>query len=127
MDIRLYSVIYDAIAEVKSALEGILEPITKETIIGHAEVRQTFNIPGVGTICGSYITDGNAARGSLVRLIRDNVVIYTGRISSLRRFKDDVSEVQQGYECGIGIENFNDVKEGDVIEPFVTEEVARTL
>ncbi len=127
VDIRLYSVIYDAIAEVKSALEGILEPITKETIIGHAEVRQTFNIPGVGTICGSYITDGNAARGSLVRLIRDNVVIYTGRISSLRRFKDDVSEVQQGYECGIGIENFNDVKEGDVIEPFVTEEVARTL
>ena len=127
VDLRLYSVIYDAISEVKSALEGILEPITKETIIGHAEVRQTFTIPGVGTICGSYITDGNVARGSLVRLIRDNVVIYTGRISSLRRFKDNVNEVQQGYECGIGIENFNDVKEGDVIEPFVTEEVARTL
>ncbi len=127
VDIRLYSVIYDAIAEVKSALEGILEPITKETVIGHAEVRQTFHIPGVGTICGSYITDGNVARGSPVRLIRDNVIIYTARISSLRRFKDDVREVQQGYECGIGIENFNDVKEGDIIEPFVTEEVARTL
>ena len=127
MDIRLYSVIYDAIEEVKAALEGILDPIVKEVVRGHAEVRQTFHVPNIGSIAGCHVTDGTIHRGSQVRLIRDSVVVYTGKISSLRRFKEDVSEVQQGYECGIAIEKFQDIKEGDVIEPFLTEEVARTL
>ncbi|MEE9276416.1 MAG: translation initiation factor IF-2 [bacterium] len=127
VDIRLYSVIYDAIEEIKSALEGILEPGSREVVSGRAEVRQLFQVPHAGTIAGCFITDGSVRRGCEARLIRDSVVIYTGRISSLRRFKADVTEVQQGYECGIGIENFNDIKDGDVIEPFVIEEVARTL
>jgi translation initiation factor IF-2 len=127
VDIRLYSVIYNAIEEVRAALEGILDPLIKEVIHGHAEVRDTFHIPNVGQIAGCYVTDGTIQRGSEVRLIRDSVVVYTGRLSSLRRFKEDVSEVQQSYECGIGIEKFQDVKEGDIIEPFITEEVARTL
>ena len=127
VDIRLYSVIYDAIDEIKSALEGILEPVQREVVRGHAEIRELFHVPNVGTIAGCYVTDGNINRNSSVRLIRDNVVIYTGTISSLRRFKDDVNEVQSGYECGIGIENYNDIKQGDIIEPYVTEEVSRTL
>ncbi|HBK81477.1 MAG TPA: translation initiation factor IF-2 [Nitrospinae bacterium] len=127
VDIRLYSVIYNAIEEVKAALEGILDPLIREVVLGHAEVRQTFHVPNIGSIAGTYVTDGTIKRGSEVRLIRDSVVVYTGRISSLRRFKEDVAEVQQGYECGIGIEKFQDIKDGDVIEPFVTEEVARTL
>lgn len=127
VDIRLYSVIYDAIDEIKSALEGILEPVQREVVRGHAEIRELFHVPNVGTIAGCYVTDGNINRNSDVRLIRDNVVIYTGKISSLRRFKDDVNEVQSGYECGIGVENYNDIKQGDIIEPFITEEVSRTL
>ena len=127
VDIRLYSVIYDAIDEIKSALEGILEPVQREVVRGHAEIRELFHVPNVGTIAGCYVTDGNINRNSNVRLIRDNVVIYTGTISSLRRFKDDVNEVQSGYECGIGIENYNDIKQGDIVEPYVTEEVSRTL
>ncbi|MDE0340655.1 MAG: translation initiation factor IF-2, partial [Nitrospinae bacterium] len=127
VDIRLYSVIYDAIDEIKSALEGILEPVQREIVRGHAEIRELFHVPNVGTIAGCYVTDGNINRNSSARLIRDNVVIYTGTISSLRRFKDDVNEVQSGYECGIGIENYNDIKHGDIIEPYVTEEVSRTL
>lgn len=127
VDIRLYSVIYDAIDEIKSALEGILEPVQREIVRGHAEIRELFHVPNVGTIAGCYVIDGNINRNSNVRLIRDNVVIYTGKISSLRRFKDDVNEVQSGYECGIGIENYNDIKQGDVIEPYITEEVSRTL
>ncbi len=127
VDIRLYSVIYDALEEVKAALEGILDPIVKEVVRGHAEVRQTFHVPNIGSIAGCHVTDGTIHRGSQVRLIRDSVVVYTGKIASLRRFKEDVSEVQQGYECGIAIEKFQDIKEGDVIEPFLTEEVARTL
>ena len=127
VDIRLYSVIYDAIDEIKSALEGILEPVQREVVRGHAEIRELFHVPNAGTIAGCYVTDGNINRNSNVRLIRDNVVIYTGIISSLRRFKDDVNEVQSGYECGIGIENYNDIKQGDIIEPYVTEEVSRTL
>ena len=127
VDIRLYSVIYDAIDEIKSALEGILEPVQREIVRGHAEIRELFHVPNVGTIAGCYVIDGNMHRNSSVRLIRDNVVVYTGKISSLRRFKDDVNEVQSGYECGIGIENYNDIKQGDIIEPYVTEEVSRTL
>ena len=127
VDIRLYSVIYDAIDEIKLALEGILEPVQREVVRGHAETRELFHVPNVGTIAGCYVTDGNINRNSSVRLIRDNVVIYTGKISSLRRFKDDVNEVQSGYECGIGIEHYNDIKQGDIIEPYITEEVSRTL
>ena len=127
IDIRLYSVIYDAIDEIKLALEGILEPVQREVVRGHAEIRELFHVPRVGTIAGCYVTDGNITRNSEVRLIRDNVVIYTGKISSLRRFKDDVNEVQSGYECGIGIQNYNDIKMGDIIEPYITEEVSRTL
>ena len=127
VDIRLYSVIYDAIDEIKSALEGILEPVQREIVRGHAEIRELFHVPNVGTIAGCYVIDGNINRNSNVRLIRDNVVMYTGKISSLRRFKDDVNEVQSGYECGIGIENYNDIKQGDIIEPYITEEVSRTL
>ena len=127
VDIRLYSVIYDAIDEVKLALEGILEPIHREVVHGHAEIRELFHVPNVGTIAGCYVTDGSISRNSDARLIRDNVVVYTGRIASLRRFKDDVSEVQSGYECGIGIERYNDIKQGDIIEPYTTEEVSRTL
>ncbi len=127
VDVRLYSVIYDAIDEVKLALEGILEPVRREVVRGHAEIRELFHVPNVGTVAGCYVSDGHVNRNSKVRLIRDNVVIYTGRISSLRRFKDDVNEVQSGYECGIGIEKYNDIKQGDIIEPYITEEISRTL
>ncbi len=127
VEIRLYSVIYDAIDEIKLALEGILEPVQREVVRGHAQIRELFHVPNVGTIAGCYVTDGNIKRDSGIRLIRDSVVIYTGKISSLRRFKDGVNEVQSGYECGIGIENYNDIKRGDIIEPFVVEEVSRTL
>ena len=126
VDIRLYRVIYDAIEDVKAALEGMLEPDYKEVILGQAEVRQTFRVPGVGTVAGSYVIDGKIARNAEVRVLRDNIVIHEGRISSLRRFKDDV-RVATNYECGIGIERFNDIKEGDIIEAFVMEPVARKL
>ena len=127
VDIRAYSVIYDAITDVQKAMEGLLEPTLKEVIMGRAEIRTTFNIPKVGTVAGSYVVDGKMARGSRIRLIRDDVVVHDGRISSLKRFKEDVKDVQQGYECGIGIENFNDLKEGDVIESYEYEEVSPTL
>lgn len=124
IEIRLYTVIYDVVNDLKQAMVGMLEPTIKESIIGQAEVRQLFKVPKVGTIAGSYVTEGRIARSAEVRLIRDNVVIYTGRVGSLRRFKDDASEVKQGFECGIGIANFNDLKEGDIIEFFVMEKVA---
>jgi translation initiation factor IF-2 len=127
VDMRTYSVIYDAVSDVQKAMEGLLEPTLKEKILGRAEVRATFNIPKVGTVAGSYVVDGKIGRGSRIRLIRDDVVIHDGRISSLKRFKEDVKDVQQGYECGIGIENFNDVKEGDVIESYEYEEVSPGL
>jgi translation initiation factor IF-2 len=127
VDIRSYSVIYDAVSEVQKAMEGLLEPTFKEKVLGRAEVRATFNIPKVGTVAGSYVVDGKVLRGGRIRLIRDDVVIYDGKVSSLRRFKEDVKDVQQGYECGIGIENFNDVKENDVIESYEYEEVSPTL
>ncbi|MFB0507291.1 MAG: translation initiation factor IF-2 [Thermodesulfobacteriota bacterium] len=127
VDIRSYSVIYDAVSDIQKALEGLLKPTLREKILGRAEVRATFNIPKVGTVAGSYVIDGKIARGGRIRLIRDDVVIHEGRISSLKRFKEDVKDVQQGYECGIGIENFNDVKEEDVIESYEYEEVSPTL
>ena len=127
VDIRTYRVIYDAVSDVQKAMEGLLKPTLKERISGRAEVRATFNIPKVGTVAGSYVLDGKMGRGSRVRLIRDDVVIHEGRISSLKRFKEDVKDVTQGYECGIGIDNFDDVKEGDVIESYEYEEVSPSL
>jgi translation initiation factor IF-2 len=127
VDIRLYRVIYDAIDDVKAALSGMLKPEERESIVGEAEVRQTFRVPRLGVIAGCYLTRGTIRRNSQVRLIRDGVVVYEGRVGSLRRFKDDVAEVREGFECGIGLENFQDVKEGDVIEAFEVEEVARQI
>jgi translation initiation factor IF-2 len=127
VDFRLYRVIYDAIDDVKAALSGMLKPEERESILGEAEVRQTFRVPRLGVIAGCYLTRGTIRRNSQVRLIRDGVVAYEGRVASLRRFKDDVAEVREGFECGIGLENFQDVKEGDVIEAFEVEELARQI
>ena len=127
VDIRTYRVIYDIIEEVKAALCGMLAPEFKEVVLGHAEVRQTIHVPGVGTIAGSYITDGKVARNAEIRVVRDGIVIFEDKISSLKRFKDDAKEVAQGYECGIGLERFNDIKEGDILEAFIMEEVERKL
>lgn len=127
VDIRTYRVIYHAIDDVKSAMEGLLEPDYVEEVVGRAQVRATFKVPNAGVVAGSYVIDGKITRNSRVRLLRDNVVIHEGPISSLKRFKDDVREVVQGYECGIGIERFNDIKEGDELEAFVIKAVKRTL
>jgi translation initiation factor IF-2 len=127
IDIRLYSVIYDAIEEVKAAMEGLLAPTHEEKIVCNVEVRDVFKITKVGTIAGCYVTDGKITRNTRIRLIRDGVVVFTGELDSLKRFKDDVKEVASGYECGIGIKNFNDIKEGDIIEGYEEIEVARKL
>ena len=127
IEIRLYNIIYEAIQEVKDALSGLLDPTIKETVLGRVEVREVFHIPRVGSVAGCYVTDGTVQRNVLARIIRDNVVVYEGKVGSLRRFKEDVAEVNNGYECGIGIENFQDVKQGDIIEPYAVEELARTL
>jgi translation initiation factor IF-2 len=127
VDIRLHTVIYNVVDEIKSAMVGVLEPVTKETYLGTAEVRDTFKIPKVGVIAGCYITDGRVLRNADVRLLRNNVVIYEGKISSLKRFKEDTTEVKTGYECGIGLQNYNDVKVGDLIEAFVTEKVTADI
>ncbi len=127
VDIRTYSIIYDAITDIKNALEGLLEPTYKERILGRAQVIQIFNIRKVGTVAGSLVVDGKVVRGSHARLMRDNVVVYDGRIASLKRFKDDMKDCSQGLECGIAIENFNDIKLGDVIESYEVEEVQTRL
>ncbi|NNF57321.1 MAG: translation initiation factor IF-2 [Rhodothermaceae bacterium] len=127
IDIRLYSVIYDAIEEVRDALEGLLSPEEKETILGTVEVREIFRVPKVGTIAGSYVVEGKVNRNNRVRLVRDGVVIYEGAISSLKRFKDDVREVASGYECGLSIQGYNDIKVGDQIEAFEIVEHKRQL
>ena len=127
VDISMYSIIYDLIDDVKKAMVGLLQPEIKEIYLGRAEVKEVFAVSKVGTIAGCRVVDGKVSRNAGVRLLRDNVVIYEGKISSLKRFKDDVKEVLTGYECGIGIEKYNDVKIGDVIEAFTTEEVAATL
>jgi translation initiation factor IF-2 len=127
VDIRLHSIIYELQDEIKKAMTGLLEPVIKETYLGRAEVRNTFKVPKAGTIAGCYVQDGTIKRDAEVRLLRDNVVIFKSKISSLKRFKDDASEVRNGMECGIGIANFNDVKVGDVIEAFVTTKVAAEL
>ncbi|MDR3216332.1 MAG: translation initiation factor IF-2 [Clostridiaceae bacterium] len=123
IDIRQYRVIYDAIDDVKKAIHGMLAPKYKETVLGSAEVRATFKITGSGTVAGSYVTDGKIVRNAKIRVLRDNVLIYEGEIASLKRLKDDVKEVQKGYECGISISNFNDIKEGDVFEAFLMEQI----
>lgn len=127
VDIRFYDIIYKLVDDIKNAMAGMLAPVQREVYLGQAEVRETFSVPRVGVIAGSYVADGKIARNAGVRLLRDGVVIYTGRIASLKRFKDDAREVVKGNECGVGLENFNDVKIGDVIEAFETVEEAATL
>ncbi len=127
IDIRLYSIIYDAIDEVKDAMTGMLSPEIKEEVIGSCEVRQVFKISKVGTVAGCYVTDGKITRSAKIRLIRDGIVIHTGELSSLRKVKDDVKEMSKGYECGLSINNYNDLNEGDIIEAYEEKEVSRTL
>jgi translation initiation factor IF-2 len=127
VDVRLHRVIYQAVDEVKQALSGLLAPEEQEVELGRAEVRATFRVPRLGVVAGCYITQGTITRGSRIRLVRDGAVVYDGRVGSLRRFKDDVREVQEGFECGIGLENFQDVKEGDVLEAYEIREIARSL
>jgi len=127
IDVRLYSIIYDAINEVKDAMEGMLAPTLKEEITGNAEVREVFKITKVGTIAGCMVTDGTIQRNAKVRLVRDGIVVHDGEVLALKRFKDDVAEVRQGYECGISLKGFNEIQEGDVIEAYVEKEVKRTL
>ncbi len=125
VDMRMYRVIYDCINEIEAAMKGMLAPQFKEVIIGHAEVRETYKVSKVGTVCGCYCTDGKIQRGCEVRVLRDNIVIHEGELASLRRFKDDMKEVASGYECGMQVEKFNDIKIGDVIECFVMEQINR--
>lgn len=127
VDIRLYRVIYDAIEDVKAAMSGLLDPEYKEVVLGRAEVRATFKVPKAGIIAGSYVTEGKVTKTAEIRVIRNGIVIHEGKVDSLRRFKDDVKDVSAGYECGIGIEKFNDVKEGDILEAFTMEKVNRVL
>jgi translation initiation factor IF-2 len=124
VDIRLHTIIYNVTDEIKRAMVGLLEPVFKEVYQGKAEVRDTFRISKVGMVAGCFVQDGHLTRGSEVRILRDNVVIRTGKVGSLRRFKDDVSEVRSGMECGVTIENFGDLKPGDILEAFATEKVA---
>ncbi len=125
VDVRTYRIIYECIEEIEAAMKGMLAPTFKEVVLGRAEVRQTIHVPNVGTIAGSYVTDGKVTRQSQIRIVRDGVVIFEDKISSLRRFKDDVKEVAEGYECGIGLDKYGDIHVGDILEAFVMEEVAR--
>lgn len=127
VDIRYYNIIYDAVDEVKAALSGMLSPEKREEVIGMVEVRQVFHISKVGTIAGCMVKDGLIKRGAGVRLLRNHVVVHQGELDSLKRFKDDVKEVKEGYECGLSLRNFNDVQEGDQLEVFEIREVARSL
>ena len=126
MDIRLYKVIYQAIEDIENAMKGMLAPVYEEKIIGHAEVRMLFKASGVGTIAGSYILDGKIQRGCKARITRDGAQIFDGPLASLKRFKDDVKEVNAGYECGLVFEKFNDLAEGDLVEAYAMVEVPRT-
>ncbi|MBE7010549.1 MAG: translation initiation factor IF-2 [Ruminococcaceae bacterium] len=125
VDVRTYRVIYNAIEEIEAAMKGMLEPTFREEVTGHAEIRQTFKVSGVGTIAGCYVQDGSIARNTQVRIVRDGIVVHEGKLASLKRFKDDVKEVNAGYECGLGIENFNDIKDGDIVEGFKMVEVEK--
>jgi translation initiation factor IF-2 len=123
VDMRFYSIIYDIIKDIQDAMVGMMESTFEERVLGRAEVRETFHIPRIGTIAGCYVTDGRIERGQLIRVLRDGVISYDGKVGSLRRFKDDAKEVQNGFECGIGVENFNDVKIGDILECYYLEEI----
>jgi translation initiation factor IF-2 len=127
VEIRYYAVIYDLVDDIKAAMSGLLAPTLRETFLGNAEILEVFNITKVGNVAGCRITDGKVERGAHVRLIRDNVVIHEGKLSTLKRFKDEVKEVQGGQECGMAFENYQDMRKGDVIECFRVEEVKRTL
>jgi translation initiation factor IF-2 len=127
IDVRYYNVIYEAVDEVKAALSGMLAPERKENITGLVDIRQVFRISKVGTVAGCYVLEGFARRNSLVRILRDNVVIHTGELDSLKRFKDDVREVKAGFECGLSIKNFDDLRVGDQVETYEIVEVARSL
>ncbi len=127
VDIRLHTIIYNLTDEIKKAMTGLLSPVFKETYRGKAEVRETFRVSKVGMVAGCIVLDGSLTRSSEVRVLRDNIVVHTGKIGSLRRFKDDVSEVKTGMECGITLDNFSDVKQGDILEAFLTEKVSGEL
>jgi translation initiation factor IF-2 len=127
VDIKLYSIIYEAVEDVRAALEGMLTPEEREVLLGVAEVRQLFKVPRVGTIAGCYVTEGIIDRKSRVRVVRDAVQVYEGELGSLKRFKDDVREVREGFECGLNVEGFNDIKIGDHVECYRVESIARTL
>ena len=125
VEIKQYSIIYQAIEDVEAAMKGMLDPKYEEKVIGNAEVRQTFKISNVGTIAGAFVLNGKVERNAGVRVIRENIVIHEGHLATLKRFKDEVKEVSKGFECGMQIENYNDIKEGDIIEVFIMEEVKR--
>jgi translation initiation factor IF-2 len=127
VEIKLYDIIYNVIADVRAAMEGLLEPEYKEVVLGRAEVRETFKVPKVGTVAGCYVTDGKITRNAGLKLVRDSVVVFDGKILSLKRFKDDAKEVMAGFECGISIEGFNDIHVGDIIEAYTTEKLERKL
>jgi translation initiation factor IF-2 len=127
VDVRYYNIIYEAVDEVKAALSGMLAPERKESVIGTVEIREVFRISKVGAVAGCYVLDGQVKRGSQVRVLRDDVVLHTGELDSLKRFKDDVKEVKAGFECGLSLRNFNDLQVGDQLEVFEVTEVARTL
>ena len=127
VEIKNYSIIYELIEDIKAALEGMLDPEFEEVYIGRAEVRDTFSIPKIGTIAGSAVIDGKIAKGCNIRLLRDGKIMFDGKLSSLKRFKDDVKEVKNGYECGIGLEGYNDVKVSDIFEAYIMEERKRKL
>jgi len=125
VDVRTYRIIYECIEEIEAAIKGMLKPVFREVVLGHAEVRQTIHVPNVGTIAGSYVQDGKITNKSQIRIVRDGIVIFEDKISSLRRFKDDVKEVATGYECGVGLDKFNDIKENDILEAFIMEQIER--
>jgi len=127
VDVRLYTIIYEAVADVRAAMEGMLEPTFREQVHGRAEIRQIFNIVGVGTIAGCHVSEGKVARGHMIRLLRDQVVVHEGKLASLKRFKDDAREVAAGYECGLSLEGFQDLKQGDVIESYEKIPVIRRI
>ena len=127
IDIRMYSIIYDAIEEIKDAMEGMLAPKFEEKITGTVEIREIFKISKVGTIAGCMVQEGKIYRTSDIRVIRDGIVVYTGKLGSLKRFKDDVKEVAKGYECGLNIDKFNDIKEGDIVEAYEQVEVKQKI
>ena len=127
VDVRTYSIVYEMIDEIKKAMAGVLAPQIVEKVMGAAEVRNTFSVPKMGVIAGCFVKNGKIQRSNMLRLVRDGKIIFEGKVGSLRRFKDDAKEVAEGFECGIGIDGFNDLKNGDVIEAFIKEEIVREL